>query len=63
MPKAKTEDDFVYFSMRFPKEVYEPLKIEAERNDRSLAGEMLHRLRHSLTTAKPTKRGAMQAAE
>ena len=60
--RAKKIDEVAY-SMRFPRDVYEVLRAEALRNERSLAKEMLFRLKRDLPAAKPgSKRKALEAA-
>lgn len=62
MPRTK-RPDVVSFSLKIPCDVYEPVQADAERNDRSIAGEVIHRLRLSNIPAKRTKRHALQPVD
>ena len=62
MPKANSDADFVFYTMRFPKDVWAPLKAEAQLNDRPLAREIIHRLRQTLPANK-IKRRTVQSAD
>jgi hypothetical protein len=59
MAKTKTKtikkaEDYISLSFRVAPEMWAAMKAEAAKNDRTLAGEAVHRLRQSL---------AMQPAE
>lgn len=54
MPKKKS---CVFYTVRLPTDLHEPLKAEAEHNERSLAREIIKRLRQTLP-AEPIRKGA-----
>jgi hypothetical protein len=59
---AKKKKEFLSYSVRLPVELHGPLKAASERNDRSMAKEIVKRLRQSLEDA-PDKHRTLEAAQ
>ncbi len=60
--KAKSEAEFVIFSMRINEGLRRKLKAEAVKNNRTLAAEMVTRLQASLPQAKRRAQSGAHAA-
>lgn len=52
------EEGYVKFLVRFPKGLLDTLKATARENDRTVTGEIIHRLRQSLRADERRQRDA-----